>query len=241
MLLSIDIKEKQFLHDGVLKNILKDVSFQISQGDFLSILGISGVGKTTLLKIILGLDTDFKGNITYSNREKLKQSIVFQEHRLLPWKTVWQNIAFALPSDMPNDLKQKKVTEVLELVGLIDYKNAWIKELSGGMAQRVSIARALVNEPSLLLLDEPFASLDAFTKRDIQKQLKNIIEQKNLSCIMVTHDFDEAIYMSNKIDVLGNNPATFIAEKEIVLSDTENRTSKEFHHYQTWLHNVFFN
>lgn len=241
MLLSIDIKEKQFLHDGVSKNILKDVSFEINNGDFLSILGVSGVGKTTLLKIILGLDTDFKGNITYSNREKLKQSIVFQEHRLLPWKTVWQNIAFALPANISDDLKQRKVTEVLELIGLLDYKNAWIKELSGGMAQRVSIARALVNEPSLLLLDEPFASLDAFTKRDIQEQLKTIIEQKNLSCIMVTHDFDEAIYMSSKIAILGNAPATFIAKKEIILNDSENRTSKEFHHYQKWLHDIFFN
>lgn len=243
MLISVKVDRKGFITNGRDVEVLKNINIEINQKDFIVFLGASGVGKTTILRIILGLDQDYEGGINYNvdyQEKRIVTSIVFQEHRLLPWLTVEENVEFALSPKMEKSLREKKIKDVISLVGLSGTEKFWIKELSGGMAQRVSIARAIVNSPSLLLLDEPFASLDVFTKREIQKELKNIVVDKNITCVMVTHDFDEAIYLGNKIFVLGGKPATIQSYKNFTLDDPNDRASDEFNNIRKWLDNEFF-
>ena len=238
-MLNINIDNKYYFNDNKKKSVLKNIHYRVDSSDFVSILGLSGVGKTTLLRIVLGLEKNYKGEIKY-DAGVTDMSMVFQEHRLLPWLTAEENIRFVLPGDMSKGGKDQRVEEILELVGLKDSAKLWVKELSGGMAQRVSIARALVVEPSLLLLDEPFASLDAFTKMEIQQELKKIVTHKRVTCMMVTHDFDEAIFLSNKIVILGGEPATINLSENVRLKDPSDRTSFEFNQIRKRLYDELF-
>ena len=241
-MLEVIIHKKAFENKGVVKTVLRNVKLKLNTGEFYSLLGESGIGKTSLLKIIARLDSDFDGSLTFTDKkgQQITSSMVFQEHRLLPWKTVEDNLFFVLPNSLSKEEKIVKVDAILDLVGLRKAHKSWIKSLSGGMLQRVSIARALIVEPELLLLDEPFSSLDQFTKRDLMKRLQEIVKLQKLTCVMVTHDFNEAIYLSDKIGVLQGDTAHLKETKNIIIENRENWASLEFNKYRAWLEKVFF-
>lgn len=188
--------------------VLHNINLDIRQGEFVSIIGPSGCGKSTLLKIIAGLDNDHEGAI-YLGEEKvsgpsMEKGFIFQEHRLFPWLTVEQNIA-ANYSVKTEEIR-RKVDELLELTHLKGFEKSYPRALSGGMSQRVSIARALLREPRVLLLDEPFGALDAFTRTHMQEAILEIWENKKTTMILVTHDIDEAVFVSQKIVIMGAKP-----------------------------------
>lgn len=199
--------------------VLNNISFSVEKGEFVCIVGGSGCGKSTLLRTIAGLDLEYQGKLLVKNNEikgpSKSRGLVFQEARLFPWMTVEQNVLFALDEGTKEE-KLKRVKKVLELVHLSDFANSYPKELSGGMAQRANIARALVDNPPVLLLDEPFGALDAFTKIQLQDELLSIKEEEGTTMIMVTHDIEEAVYLADKVIVLSERPGKI---KEIVEVD----------------------
>lgn len=189
----------------------KNLSFAIQEGETVGILGTSGCGKSTLLRVLSGLDEGFEGDIELASLGEQPIGMIFQEPRLMPWLTVKENILFGV-----KDTKSVDVQEYLNLVGLSEFGNHFPKDLSGGMAQRTAIARALIGEPSVLLLDEPFSALDAFTKMQLQDLLLEIQEIRSTTMIIVTHDIDEALYLCDRILILGGQPGTLERELSVV-------------------------
>ncbi len=197
------------------KPVFQDVSFAIQRGEFVCIIGHSGCGKTTVLNILAGLDVATEGYVFMENREvagpSLDRGVVFQGHALMPWFTVGQNIAFAVRSRWPDWDRARvhaQVEHFVALVGLgaaIDRKPS---ELSGGMKQRVGIARAFAIQPRLLLLDEPFGALDALTRGTIQDELMGIVRETTQTVFMITHDVDEAILLADRILLMSNGNET---------------------------------
>lgn len=188
----------------------KNLSFAIQEGETVGILGTSGSGKSTLLRVLSGLDEGYEGEIELASLGGQPIGMIFQEPRLMPWLTVKENILFGV-----KDTERVDVQEYLNLVGLSDFGNHYPKDLSGGMAQRTAIARALITQPSVLLLDEPFSSLDAFTKMQLQDLLVEIQEIRSTTMIIVTHDIDEALYLCDRILILGGQPGTLEKEKAV--------------------------
>ncbi|AKB13618.1 MAG: ABC transporter ATP-binding protein [Methanosarcina thermophila] len=211
---------------------LRDVSFDVEDGEFICILGPSGCGKTTLLRIIAGLETQTSGEITLNGvpitGPDPKRGMVFQQYSLFPWRTVIDNVTFGLEMQGISKAEARKHAEkYIDLVGLEQFKNSYPYELSGGMQQRAAIARALANEPEVLLMDEPFGALDAQTRNILQDELLKIWEQKHITCIFVTHSVDEAVVLSDRILVMTTRPGRI---KEIVPVDLprpRRRTSPE--------------
>ncbi|MBD2353400.1 ABC transporter substrate-binding protein [Tolypothrix sp. FACHB-123] len=198
---------------------LKNIELKIQQGEFVSLIGHSGCGKSTLLNIIAGLDQASIGGVTLEGREVREPSpdrmVVFQNYSLLPWLTVRENIALAVDEvykDQPKGERRGIVEEHIDMVGLRLAANKRPSELSGGMKQRVAIARALATRPKLLLLDEPFGALDALTRGSLQAQLMKICNEHNVTCVMVTHDVDEALLLSDRIVMLTNGPEAHIGQ-----------------------------
>jgi nitrate/nitrite transport system ATP-binding protein len=198
---------------------LKNIELKIKQGEFISLIGHSGCGKSTLLNIIAGLDKPTQGGIVLEGRQVTQpgpdRMVVFQNYSLLPWLTVRENIALGVDEVMANRPKGERkgiVEHHIELVGLRHAANKRPGELSGGMKQRVAIARALALRPKLLLLDEPFGALDALTRGGLQEQLMKICEESHVTCIMVTHDVDEALLLSDRIVMLTNGPESHIGQ-----------------------------
>lgn len=187
---------------------LSDVNLKVEKGEFVTIIGPSGCGKSTLLKIIAGLDLQFKGNVSIEDQvltgPSIKQGFIFQEHRLFPWLTVEKNIAADLSLRDPD--VQNKVSELIEIVRLKGFEKAYPRELSGGMLQRAAIARALLRDPDVLLLDEPFGALDAFTRTHLQDVLLDIWKKKGTTMILVTHDIDESVYLANRVVIMSPRP-----------------------------------
>lgn len=229
-ILSVGINKKIFKSSTSEHYVLNNVYFEVSEKDFISILGRSGSGKSTLLKIILGTDEDFTGSLikNFTSNTSYNFGIVFQEHRLLPWLRVEDNVGFALPKTIGRSEYKERIKNLLELMGLAEHGRSWIRELSGGMQQRVALARALINLPKILLLDEPFGALDFFTKFEMQKLLKKITTEFGVTCIMVTHDLDEAISLSNKIIVLKGSPSTISKVIRVNLKDPFDKFSEQF-------------
>ena len=204
---------------GNLK-VLNGVSFNVKDSEFVCVIGRSGCGKTTLLKIIAGIERADSGEIIFDGRI----GFVFQEDRLLPWKTALENVCFSLELLGIKDYERAK--KLLEFVGLKGFENYYPKQLSTGMRQRVAFARALAIDPDLLLMDEPFANLDAQTREKMQEELLKLVKDKTV--VFVTHSIDEAIYLADKIIVLTPRPARVLKEIEIELEKPRDRTSKEF-------------
>ncbi len=200
--------------DGVRTvDILKDVNLTIEKNEFVSIVGASGSGKTTLLRIVAGLTLADGGSVEIQGRKVSgpgpDRAMVFQSINLLPWRDVLGNVEFALElRRIPPAERRERAMRFIELVGLDKHLHSYPHELSGGMQQRVGIARALATDPAILLMDEPFGSLDAQTAEFLWEELSRIVAATQKTVLFVTHHIDEAIYLSDKIVVLGGNPAS---------------------------------
>jgi nitrate/nitrite transport system ATP-binding protein len=197
------------------KPVFADVSFDIAKGEFVCIIGHSGCGKTTILNVLAGLDESSSGNVFMDQREvsgpSLERGVVFQSHALMPWMTVRKNIAFAVQSRWPqwNSAKvNEQVEKFVAMVGLTPAVDKKPSQLSGGMKQRVGIARAFAIQPKMLLLDEPFGALDALTRGTIQDELMTIVRETQQTVFMITHDVDEAILLADRILLMRNGAET---------------------------------
>ncbi len=206
----------------------QNINFTVQKGEIIGLLGTSGSGKSTLLRVLSGLDPHYKGNITIDNQKQEsifeKTGMIFQEPRLMPWLTVQENIAFGLGKQKD---RKKKVSRFIHSVGLTGFENHYPKDLSGGMAQRVAIARALVTSPEILLLDEPFSALDAFTKMRLQDLLLFIWKEYQSTFIVVTHDIDEALYLCDRIFIMRGQPGEIYEEVMVNIPKPRSRGNLE--------------
>jgi NitT/TauT family transport system ATP-binding protein len=186
---------------------LDDVSFDVYPREFVCVLGPSGSGKTTLLRILAGLISPTSGSFTFGHGEQPSTGMVFQQANLMPWRTVTENIKLPLEVKQMNETSaRRKAQEMIELVGLQGFEDSLPRDLSGGMAQRVALARALVHDPDLLLLDEPFGSLDAITRERMWNELSRIWQMRQKTVIMVTHSINESLFLADRVLVLTQRP-----------------------------------
>ena len=207
--------------DGKTLPVLNRVSLRIEPGELVSLLGPSGCGKSTLLRLVAGLETPTIGTIQADDEVIMQPDpsrvVMFQDPTLYPWRTVKANVSLGLEARGLLRRHGHRVEEALRLVGLTQFATAYPHQLSGGMAQRVSLARALVNDPKLLLLDEPLGKLDSMTRITMQQELVSLWQRTGFSALLVTHDVEEALFMSNRVIVLSDRPATIIADIPIDL------------------------
>jgi len=202
--LRVDIAEKTFRSsEGVSMTALKDLSFEVRQGEFACLVGPSGCGKTTTLRILLGLDTDFTGSFQLPHDEGSRIAAVFQEPILLPWRTVEQNVRLALPKG----LRDTDLTGLFDSLGLSQMRSLYPSELSLGLARRVAVARAFAMEPAVLFLDEPFVSLDEQTAERLRYLVLSVWSARPTTALMVTHNVREALMLSDRIILLSARPA----------------------------------
>lgn len=234
---------KEFVVDKKPMKVLSDINLNINKGEFITIVGHSGCGKSTLLKIMCGL-VDYEDGVVERNGHPVdgpgpKCGMVFQDHRLLPWLKIKDNVGFGL-KNLSKAEKEKTVLSHLKMVGLEGFENSYPAQLSGGMSQRAAIARGLANNPTILLLDEPFGALDALTRIQMQKEILRIKEEQGTTMVMVTHDIDEAIYLGDRIVVMSARPGEI---KEIIKTDpydSRHRGSAGFAEYKEKIYNYFF-
>jgi NitT/TauT family transport system ATP-binding protein len=227
---------KSFPTKGKQLMVLQDINFQLHPREFVCLVGSSGCGKSTLLNIVAGLASPSAGQVLVDGQPVSgpgsDRGMVFQGYTLYPWLTVSQNIAFGLQlRRMPKIEQRERVSYYLNVVGLTQFAQAYPKQLSGGMKQRVAIARALANEPEVLLMDEPFGALDAQTKEQMQQFLLELWEQTHTTVLMITHDVEEAIFLSQRVYVMSNRPGRLKLEVPITLPeprDLEIKLSSEF-------------
>lgn len=240
-ILRIKNLKKRFPVNGKETEVLHDISFDFLPGEFVAIVGGSGCGKSTLLRIISGFIRDFEGSVLLDGKPIAgpgrDRGFVFQEARLMPWLTVEENVAFGL-----HDRKQSQsiVPKYLKLVGLDLFSKAYPSQLSGGMAQRCAIARALINSPEILLLDEPFGALDAMTKIYLQEELLKIHKHNNSTMIMVTHDIEEAIYLADRIIVMTPRPGKIREVVPVNLLRPRDRSHPDFVEIKRHIFRDFF-
>ncbi len=242
-ILTIEGLNKNFTVDKQEVSVLKNINLTIKEGEFITIVGHSGCGKSTLLKIIAGL-VDYEDGEVIRNGKKVTEpgpdcGMVFQEHRLLPWLKIKDNIAFGI-KNLPKEEREKLVNNHIELVNLKGFENVYPGQLSGGMSQRAAIARGLVADPGILLLDEPFGALDALTRIQMQKEILRIWQEKKTTMILVTHDIDEAIYLGERVIVMSARPGEI---KDIIKVDSagaRKRGSSDFAYYKKKIYDHFF-
>jgi NitT/TauT family transport system ATP-binding protein len=228
----LEISNLSFTYSGRANlRVLDSLSFSLEEGSFVSLVGPSGCGKTTILRCVSGLQKPTSGNIFVMGNQVLAPSdgmtLVFQEYNksLYPWRSVIKNIMLPIEGKMPKYKCRAQALRLLEEVGLKGFENYYPWELSGGMQQRVAIARALAPNPKILLMDEPFASVDAQTRAALEDQLLKIWQELRLTILFVTHDIDEAVYLSQKVIVLGNRPTKVIESINIDIPYPRNQIS----------------
>ena len=241
--LSIQNVNKSFTVDGQKVDVLKDINLEVQEGEFIAIVGHSGCGKSTLLKIIAGLEKNDTGLVTVDGKEVngpgMDRGMIFQEHRLFPWMSIEKNVQLGLKG-LSREEKTKLSGQYLELVKLSEFKKAYPSQLSGGMSQRAAIARSLVSQPEVLLLDEPFGALDALTKTELQEELLNIRERFHNTMLMVTHDIEEAVYLADRIVVMSARPGRIKDVIKVELGTYRDRGGSDFAHYKKKIFDYFF-
>nr|WP_042191004.1 ABC transporter ATP-binding protein [Kibdelosporangium sp. MJ126-NF4]CEL19777.1 ABC-type nitrate/sulfonate/bicarbonate transport system, ATPase component [Kibdelosporangium sp. MJ126-NF4]CTQ97002.1 ABC-type nitrate/sulfonate/bicarbonate transport system, ATPase component [Kibdelosporangium sp. MJ126-NF4] len=212
--LAIERLHKSYIdsRSGEHVTAIGDVSFTVDDGEFVSVLGPSGCGKTTVLNIVAGFIERTEGTVVVAGKPVdgpgPDRGVVFQSHALFPWKTVLGNVVFGLRMrKVPRAECVTRGTEMLELVGLGGFEHKYPHELSGGMQQRLGVARVLANEPAVMLMDEPFASIDAQTRRKLQEDLTEIFEKRRPAVLFITHDVEEAVFLSDRVVVLSSRPS----------------------------------
>ena len=215
---------------------LTSVTTTMESGEFISMVGPSGCGKSTMLRLVAGLIKPTTGKLTVNGEEIGEpgpdRGMMFQKATLFPWLTVYDNIAFSLRMQGKLKGNEDKVEKMIEIIGLQNFRQDYPGQLSGGMAQRVALVRSLINEPEILLLDEPLGALDAFTRMNMQDEILKIWQEKQQLALMVTHDVDEAIYMGTRVLVMDAHPGRVIADIKIDLPFPRDRSSREFVEYR---------
>jgi sulfonate transport system ATP-binding protein len=244
----IEIVHKTFSGSKGTLLALKDIMLTIDPGEFVCIVGGSGCGKTTLLRIIAGLDTEYEGAVFLDGKQLrgtgLDRGVVFQEHRLLSWLTVHDNVGFGLtglvPQERSKEERRKDIQHYITLVGLEKFEYEFPHQLSGGMSQRVAIARALAGRPEVLLLDEPFASLDALTRMRMQQEILRIWEAERTTVVLVTHDIEEAVYLADRVVIMSPQPGTIRNILPVCLPRPRDRTDRKFARMRRSVHDELF-
>lgn len=242
--LKINHVKKVFQINNEDYEVLSDINVSIRQGEFISIVGASGCGKSTLLRMIAGLDKPTQGEISIGDevieKPSIKVGMIFQESRLFPWLSVEKNVEFGIHESLTSKEKQEIAHKYIDLVGLKSFEKALPKQLSAGMQQRVSIARALINNPSVLLLDEPFGALDALTRINMQNEVLKIWEQQKTTMILITHDIDEAIFLSDRIFIMGKNPGEIKKTINVDIARPRGRNTYDFMKIRKEIYKEFF-
>jgi NitT/TauT family transport system ATP-binding protein len=229
------------------RTILDAINFDVREGEFLCIVGSSGSGKTTLLRVLAGLAHPAEGKVLFAGAEisgpSRDRAIIFQDYSkaLLPWRTVRGNVALSLEArNVPAAEQDVIVDELLGIMGLSRAKEQFPSQLSGGMQQRVQIARCLAQDPKLLLMDEPFGALDAMTRQSLQDEILQLVADKKIATIFITHDLEEAIYLGDRVIVLGGSPAGIMETMEIDLPRPRNQlTTREDGRFLAYRHRLF--
>ena len=236
--LSIQNLSKNYVRaDGVKTEAISDLSLSIDAGELVSLVGPSGCGKSTLLRLLAGLELPTSGHLLMGSEPietpSAQRGLVFQDPNLFPWLTVRRNMQAGLVARHVLRDRKHEVDEFMKLVGLETFADSYPHQLSGGMAQRVGLARALVNHPRVLLLDEPLGALDAFTRMRMQDELLKLWQIRGTTMLLVTHDIDEAIYMSNRIVLMSPRPGRVDRIIEVDLPRPRQRNSAEFFELRT--------
>jgi ABC-type nitrate/sulfonate/bicarbonate transport system ATPase subunit len=218
--------------DNTVVAALNDFTLNIQPGQFVSLVGPSGCGKTTFLRLLCGLDQPDNGELLLDGRPITgphhTRGLVFQNPRLYPWLTVYGNVAFGLKNMGQYHRRKHEVYRYIEMVGLAGFEKNYPHHLSGGMAQRAALARALITRPEVLSLDEPFGALDAFTRTDMQEELMQIWRDRKITMVMVTHDVEEALYLSDRIVIMSPRPGRINSILDISLPRKRDRSTPKF-------------
>ena len=223
--------------------VLKDVSFEVQEGEFVSLLGPSGCGKTTTLTIIAGFQKPSSGVIKVNGEEVTKpgpdRAFMFQNYALFPWMKVGENIEYPMKKmKLDKEERRKRLDDLLAMAQLTEYENYYIHEISGGMKQRVALLRALACDPRILLMDEPLGAVDFQMRQLLQVQLESILQQKKVTSLMVTHDVDESVYLSDRVIVMSRDHGKIMEDLKIDLPRPRDRTAPKYHEYVDKLTNI---
>lgn len=213
--------------------IFEGLNLAVEEGEFVTVVGVSGAGKSTLLRVIADLIPPFRGSVSVEHPRqdptRRQTAMVFQAANLMPWRTVDRNITLGLEGiQVGEEVKRERIQWTLKLVGLEGYGNRWPYQLSGGQRQRIGIARALAVDPDILLMDEPFGALDAITRTGLQGELLRIWRETGKSILFVTHDIEEAVYLGDRVVLLGDKPGRIVREYPITIERETRRESAEF-------------
>ncbi len=228
----IEFSKLSYQHPGADAHVIQGLSLAIEAGSFVAVVGGSGVGKSTLLRAAAGLADPASGEVRFqapARPGRRSRAVVFQDSRLMPWRTVGGNVGYGLEGlGLDRQERQQRVDAALQLTGLGDYGRRWPHQLSGGQAQRVGIARALAVKPDLLLMDEPFSAVDAITRRNLQQELIRVWQASGAAVLFVTHDIEEAVFLADKVVVLGGRPANIAGHYDIDLPRPRDRADPAF-------------
>ncbi|WP_373598272.1 ABC transporter ATP-binding protein SaoA [Paraclostridium bifermentans] len=240
MKLKIENVNKTFINNKVENKVLEDINLDVNEGEFVCLLGPSGCGKTTLLTIIGGFQSCEEGQVLLNDKVVTKPGIdrafVFQNYALFPWKSIKANVEFPMKQQkIPKEERERKLNELLEISDLKGKEKMYPNQLSGGMKQRVAVIRALACNPEVLLMDEPLGAVDLQMRQNLQEELEDIWMKKKITAMMVTHDVDEAVYMSDRVVVMSRDKGRIIEDLKIDLERPRNRNSDEYLDYKNRL------